>query len=604
MLWIDSSCYNKLRKPLLIEDSIIIIMCSIIAYKGKSAAAEIIINALKRMEYRGYDSVGIATLAEDKILLKKGVGKVDAFCKSISIEELKGSIGIGHTRWATHGGITDYNAHPHKACSREVAIAHNGKIDNYKELKQELIAKGHRFDSETDSEVIAHLIEEYLKYYPLKHAIINTCNRLRGSYAFTAIIDDGTIVGARKDEPLIIGIDKDNYYIASDVLAFIEYTDQVIFLDNNEIAIIDDTLNIYSLDGRSVKKSKTQIAWEFADIDKGKFAHYTLKEIHEQEHTIANVFAKDYDLEAFKDAIINADRLLLIASGSSYNASLLAKHILTRLGISCEAIIASECQYYKDLLKGSVLLAISQSGETKDVLRAVKLAKEYNSKVLSIVNVRTSSLARESDLSLSIDCGPEIGVAATKSFTAQIALLYRIANAIDDRFDINFKSDISKAVRDAIGIDVDHIVDSIKDAKDIYILARGLHYPIALEGALKIKELAYIHAEGMYAGEFRHGPLALIDENSIVIILNPKDDTYDDTYSNIHEIKARKGKVIGISDLASDMYDYSIKIPSVDKLLYPLIEVIPLQLLAYNLALKKEYNPDYPRNLAKSVTVD
>ncbi len=580
-------------------------MCSIIGYKGSRRASDIIVDALRIMEYRGYDSVGVATLADKKILVRKGVGKVDEVVARLDIPSLDGKIGIGHTRWATHGAVTDYNAHPHTACNREIAIVHNGKIDNYEELRSMLIARGHKFNSDTDSEVIAHLLEENLKHKGLKDALIETCRSLDGSYAFVAMINDG-IVGARRDEPLIIGIGNNNeYYLASDVLAFIKYTDKAIFLDNNEVAIIiDDRLSIYDLDGKQVRRGVTQIAWEFADVDKGKYAHYTLKEINEQLETIPRVFNHNYRFDEFIDAIKGASKLVMVASGSSYNASLLAKMLLNRSSIECEVITASESQYYRHMLKDTVL-AVSQSGETKDVLRAVTYAKENGAKILSIVNVTTSSLARMSDISLSINCGPEIGVAATKSFTAQLALFYRLADAISNsksndhkRYDL-----LRDAVEHALSLELEDIAEEIKGTNDIYILARSIHYPIALEGALKIKELAYIHAEGMQAGEFRHGPLALIDDTCVVIVINPRDETFKDTISNVMEIKARKGKVIGISDVESEVYDYNIKIPSVDGF-YPLIEVIPLQLLAYHLAVKRNYNPDYPRNLAKSITVD
>ncbi|MEM4274798.1 MAG: glutamine--fructose-6-phosphate transaminase (isomerizing) [Candidatus Nitrosocaldaceae archaeon] len=578
-------------------------MCSIIAYKGKNKAAPIIVDALKKMEYRGYDSVGVATISRKKILLKKGVGKVEEVNKELKLEALNGNVGIGHTRWATHGGITDYNAHPHHSCNKDIAIVHNGKIDNYEELKNLLINKGHEFKSETDSEVIAHLIEEHLKNDNIINSIIKSCNMLEGAYAFVAVFNAGTIISARRDEPLIIGIGNDEYYISSDVLGFIKYTDQAIFLDNNEFAIIDKNLKIYNNEGREIHKNKVQIAWEFANVDKGKYAHYTLKEINEQSYTIARVLNAKYDLNEIKDAIINK-KVILVASGSSYNASLIGKMLLSQVAINCEVLIASECQYYKDVFSSNaVLLALSQSGETKDVLRAVSFAKENNMKVLSLVNVKTSSLARESDLSLSIDCGPEIGVAATKSFTAQVAFFYKLANYISNKFIINV-DEINNAVSSLLSIGIDEIVEQLKYVSDIYILARGLHYPIALEGALKIKELAYIHAEAMPAGEFRHGPLALVDNNTVVIIINPCDNTYNDTSSNIKEVKARGGRVLGISNVVSKEYDWFIKIPSVNSIVYPLIEVIPLQLLAYNLALKRDYNPDYPRNLAKSVTVD
>ncbi len=580
-------------------------MCSIIAFKGNKDASPILINALKRMEYRGYDSVGVATLNNNRISIKKGVGKVEEVNKRLNLAELEGNIGIGHTRWATHGSVTDVNAHPHNACNNyNIAIVHNGKIDNYEQLKS--ILKDHIFTSQTDSEVIAHLLEENLKNNDIKTAVINTCKSLKGGYAFVALINN-IIVGARKDEPLLIGIDKDNYYIASDALAFIEYTDKVIFLDNNEIVLLDNKLEIYNLEGKTVKKDITQIAWEFADFNKGEYMHYTLKEIYEQSVTINRVVTYNYGsiLDKFIDEIINAKKVLLVASGSSYNAALLAKFLLSRVNIYAETIIASECQYYKELFNDVLLLAISQSGETRDVLRAVDYAKASNAKILSIVNVKTSTLARVSDLSLSINCGPEIGVAATKSFTAQLGLFYRIADKIKRSYiesDINIISNAINTILENREV-IKSIANEINEATDIYILGRGLHYPIALEGALKIKELAYIHAEGMPAGEFRHGPLALIDNNSIVIILNPKDDTYNDMHSNAHEIKARSAKIIGISDQSSNIYDHNIIIPSLNKL-YPLVEIIPLQLLAYYLALERSYNPDYPRNLAKSVTVD
>lgn len=585
-------------------------MCSIIAYMGSKIAAPILVKGLRRMEYRGYDSVGLATIAKKQILVRKGVGKVDDVNRALRLEKMNGSVGIGHTRWATHGGVTDKNAHPHQSCKNDIAIVHNGIIDNYNELKKSLIAKGHKFKSETDSEVIAHLLGEFLgKNKDIKKAMTDVTSKLKGTYAFVAVLDDGTLAGARYDEPLIVGIAKDGYYISSDVLGFIEHTDQAIFLDNHEIVIIDSNgLTIYGPDGSKVKKRVTQIAWELADADKGKFAHHTLKEINEQKNTIARAFSiPKSDLQEFVKVLSNSKKVLITGSGSSYHTALIAKQLFSRFcKLQCEAVISSEFHYGSNLFaKGSVLMAISQSGETADLLQVVKTAKAAKVKVLSLVNVTTSSLARASDIFLGINCGPEIGVAATKSFTAQLALIYRVASELSNRdLRINI-NDLEKSVGSVLSSvkNVAKIAEQIKHIGNIYVLGRGLHFPIALEAALKLKELVYVHAEGIPAGELKHGPLALMDENTTVIMLNPEDETYRDTLSNVHEIKARDATVVGVSNVNSSKYDEWIRIPKVNELLYPILEVIPIQLLAYHTALKRESNPDYPRNLAKSVTV-
>jgi len=585
-------------------------MCSIIAYAGQRVAAPMLVQSLKRMEYRGYDSVGLATISNKHILVKKGVGKVEEVNKSLGLEKMNGSVGIGHTRWATHGGVTDTNAHPHQNCKNDIAIVHNGIIDNYSELKKSLITRGHKFRSETDSEVIAHLLGDFLhKKYDIKKAMINITKKLKGTYAFVAVFDDGTVAGARFDEPLIVGISKDGYFVSSDVLGFIEHTDKAIFLDNDEFVILNDNGHaIFNFDGSKVKKQVTQIAWELADAEKGRFAHYTLKEINEQKHTIINaLFSKDSKLDEFCDVVAGAKRVVLTGSGSSYNAALIAKQLFSKYaGIHCEAVISSEFQYASGLLdKDSVLIAISQSGETADLLQAVKIAKASEARILSIVNTPTSSLARTSDLFLGINCGPEIGVAATKSFTAQLALIYRITEILSgQKLSLN-RSDLERLVSKVLNDTkyIANIAEKIKYIGNIYILGRGLHFPVAIEGALKLKELVYVHAEGLPAGELKHGPLALMDENTTVIMLNPDDETYSDTLSNVHEIKARGASVIGVSNVNSNKYDNWIKIPKAKDILYPILEVIPLQLLAYHTALKRESNPDYPRHLAKSVTV-
>ena len=560
-------------------------MCSIIGYSGIGEVAPILVDGLQKMEYRGYDS---------------------------GLKEMPGQLGIGHTRWATHGGVTDLNAHPHSACSANVAVVHNGVIENYHELRDCLLKDGHVFKSQTDSEVIAHLLEHYwaLKN-DIKEAMIHTCNRLLGSFAFVAIFEDSTLCGARYDEPLIIGIKPDGYFISSDVLGFLDYTDRAIFLDNRDIVMLEENnISLINFDGDKVNRTPTQVAWELGSADKGRYTHFTLKEIYEQSQTIfTSVNQTKPNLETFCDILAKADDVFITGSGTSYHSALLAKHILSRYSkIRVESIMSSEFQYSSELLdKNSVLIAISQSGETADVLQSVKSAKQKGARVLSIVNVSTSSLARLSDCFLEVKCGPEIGVAATKSFTSQLSIIYYIADRVGGNLTgISTEwRELSNAIEKTLQLEtkIAEIAAQVKDVKDIYILGRSIHFPICLEGALKIKELAYIHAEGIAAGELKHGPLALIDTNSLVIILNPYDSTYVDTLSNANVIKSRGAKLIGISNKQDPIYDYCISIPYVKESLLPLVEVIPLQMLAYHLALYNNADPDYPRNLAKSVTV-
>ncbi|MEM2774636.1 MAG: glutamine--fructose-6-phosphate transaminase (isomerizing) [Candidatus Nitrosocaldus sp.] len=615
-------------------------MCSIFAYKGYRDAAPLIVKALSRMEYRGYDSVGIATY-DKTIMVKKGVGNVSYVNSRLNLDRLHGRVGIGHTRWATHGAVSDTNAHPHLSCNGRIAVVHNGIVENYATLRHKLASEGHVFSSDTDSEVIAHLLEDALtKPYSYDKMLGKLLNILNGSYSFVALINDGMLVGARYHEPLIIGLTNpskdgnnnngddciyaDECFIASDVLAFIEYTDKAVFLADGESFLVNyaDTkqrvmVKILDRDGNATNKEITQIAWEFADVDKGRFAHYTLKEIHEQSYTIDRAFNASSDrLRELINVLINADRIIVTGSGSSYHAALIAKHLFSKLCmLSCDAIVASEFIYsidayaYANNVSKPLLIAISQSGETADVLNAVRIARGKNFKIASIVNAPLSTLARASDTYLSINAGPEIGVAATKSFTAQMALLYRISIEVaKDKGMSPPALDIGSSnlyVERILGAEayISDVAESIKNVNSIYIIAKGIHHAIALEGALKLKELAYVHAEGIHAGELKHGPLALIDGKSIVIALNPMDDTYGEMLTSIHEAKARGACIIGVSDSRCSMYDFTLAIPRVDRLLYPLYEVIPLQLLAYHMALKRNCNPDYPRNIAKSVTV-
>jgi glutamine---fructose-6-phosphate transaminase (isomerizing) len=587
-------------------------VCSIIGYRGSAYAAPLLVESLGKMEYRGYDSVGIATMVNGKLLVKKGVGKVEQVSKTLDLKAMPGQIGIGHTRWATHGGLTNKNAHPHEGCSSGIAVVHNGIIENYEELKKELIASGHSFKSETDSEVIAHLLEEsYSELHDKVRAIIQVCNKLHGAYAFVAIFGDGTICGSRYDEPLIVGLSNDGYFISSDVLGFLQYTDKAIFLDNKDVALITgENLILYDSKGKIANRSITQVAWELGAADKGIYAHHTLKEIHEQKESVLRGMVQDEEgLKRFCDILLKAKSIYITGSGTSYHSALLAKHIFEKTAkMRVETVISSEFQYVLDLIDdNSVILAISQSGETADVLNSVKLAKELGTKILSIVNISTSSLARISDSFLTVNCGPEIGVAATKSFTGQLSVFYVILDILNQgAIGIkNLQHTITSSIDSLLSREeqIIKIADLLKDINDIYILGRSLHFPVALEGALKIKELTYVHAEGMAAGEVKHGRLALIDNNSIVVVINPTDNTYDDILSSARELKSRGATIIGISDKSDEAYDHFIRLPNLVSILYPLIEIIPLQLLAYYLALRKNIDPDYPRNLAKSVTV-
>lgn len=584
-------------------------MCSIIGFHGRQDAAPVIVKGLKRMEYRGYDSVGVATSVGSEIRVKKGVGRVDEVNSSQELYRMQGSAGIGHTRWATHGGVTRQNAHPHLSNSGKIAIVHNGIVENFEELKEDLVKSGYVFSSQTDTEIIANLLQRnHEEGGTVKEAMTRTLAQIRGDYTFVAIFEGGTLAAARRQKPLIVGVDKDGYFLSSDVLGFIETTDEAIYVENENFIIIDGKLGIYDFAGNPKNFPITKISKEFADAYKGQFAHHTLKEISEQPETIPK--AGDNTADAIREAvecIKQAGRAYITGSGTSYNATLVAKHVIQKhAGVHMEPVISSELPHAPDIIKdGTVFIAVSQSGESADVLEAVRIAKLKGAKIISIVNLLTSSLAHESSINIGMNCGPEIGVAATKSFTAQLAIIYKICNGLCDGV---MKLDFDGAADKISNILKDHstvrgIASELRDVSDIYVLGRGIHHPIAMEAALKIKELTYIHAEGVPAGELKHGPLALMDEKVFAIILNPHDSTYNDTLTSATEIKARNAKIIGVSDVHSDVYDYWIKIPKTDESMYPMLEVVTMQLLAYYAALEKDADPDYPRNLAKSVTV-
>ncbi|MBT6194951.1 MAG: glutamine--fructose-6-phosphate transaminase (isomerizing) [Nitrosopumilus sp.] len=584
-------------------------MCSIIGYSGNEVAAPIIVKGLKRMEYRGYDSVGVATESNNQIELKKGIGKVNEVNSKIQLDTLPGKTGIGHTRWATHGKVTEFNAHPHPSNSGKIAIVHNGIIENFEELKKQLENEGYNFKSETDSEIIANLLQKnYESTKNVKETILKTVSEIKGDYAFVAMFENGQLAAARFHEPLIVGIGQENVFLSSDVLGFIEYTDNVIYMKNRNIIILDKKdFQILDFNGKNTEYEITKVSKEFGDVYKGDYAHFTLKEIYEQPDVILKSGEKTIgDIEKAVDYIKNAKNVYITGSGTSYNSALIAKQILSKyVKIKSEPIISSELQFSPETIESdSVLIAISQSGESADVLEAVRIAKKLNCKIISIVNLLTSSLVRKSDITLGMNCGPEIGVAATKSFTAQLTILYKIVQKLSNNITIDFEKfaeSILKIIENPVKIQ--KIAKELKNVSDIYILGRGINYPIAIESALKLKELTYIHAEGIPGGELKHGPLALMDSDVFVIIINPNDSTYADTLTSAREIKARGAKIIGVSDIESDLYDYWIEIPKIKEILYPISEIIPIQLLSYYSALEKDTDPDYPRNLAKSVTV-
>ena len=583
-------------------------MCSIIGYFGKNSAAPLLVKGLQKMEYRGYDSVGIATESKNKIVVKKGVGRVVEVNNNIKLDSLPGNIGIGHTRWATHGKVTEKNAHPHSSNSGKIAIVHNGIIENFKELKSNLQNKGYEFQSETDTEVIANLIQLNLdETSDIKQSIIKTVNQIKGHYSFVVIFENGTLAAARFHEPLIVGVGKNSHYLSSDVLGFIENTDDAIYVDNEDFVIVNDSgIHIFDFDGTPVKYQITKVSKEFADVYKGDYAHFTIKEISEQPDTILRAVDNN-QIQQFVDNIKQAKNLYITGSGTSYNAAEIAKYLMSKFAkIKINTLISSELPFSPNEIEpNSTLIAISQSGESADVLEAVKIAKESNAEILSVVNLLNSSLSQQSSLAVGLNCGPEIGVAATKSFTSQLAILYKITDQLcNGCINPDWKK-VSNVISQILSnnLKIKELAKNLKEITDIYVLGRGIHLPIAREAALKLKELSYIHAEGIPGGELKHGPLALMDSNVYVIIINPSDSTYNDTLNSANEIKARGAKIIGISDRKNDVYDYWIEIPSVDEALYPLIEIVPIQLLAYYSALEKKTDPDYPRNLAKSVTV-
>jgi glucosamine--fructose-6-phosphate aminotransferase (isomerizing) len=591
-------------------------MCSIIGClhnQNSRNASTMMVESMAKMEYRGYDSVGIATITDQNIHVKKGTGKVAEVNQKVSLDSMKGRIGIGHTRWATHGNVTVANAHPHVCVRSEVAVVHNGIIENHIELKDRLKTMGVVFKSETDTEVIPNLLSSIVnKGIELKDAVVETISELTGQFSFIAMLKDETLIGVKNHEPLILGIGPSGYFLSSDVLGFAKHVNKVIYLDDEQFVIINHHgYFIFDFKGNRLNLTPIKLSRTFENVEKGDYEHFTLKEIHDQTSSMLESGRQSPDkFEIFAKILRNSNRIYITGSGTSYHCGLVAKYLFPKfIGKGIEAIMSSEMRSFEDCFdKNSALIAISQSGESADVLNAVALAKKNNAKILSVVNTTTSSLVKMSDSFIGLNCGYEVGVAATKSFTSQLIILYKIIEKLEPSLNISSRLNL---VVDAISKILDdkkiilEISQKLKNAQSLYILGRGVHYPIAKEAALKIKELSYIHAEGAAAGELKHGPLALIDKSTYVILINPNDDhlSHSDNISNASEIKSRGAKIIGVSNENNPIYDYWIPLPNIPEIFYPIIETIPFQLMSYYLAIERGNDPDYPRNLAKCVTV-
>ena len=589
-------------------------MCGIVGFVRSGAAAPEVLKLLKKLEYRGYDSAGIATIDGDKLWIKKGVGKLDEVQKMYHIDELPGKVGIGHVRWATHGGVTVANSHPHSDCKHKIAVAHNGIIENYQALRSRLGDK-HTFTSETDTEVVPHLIEEYMeKGDSLEEAVIKTVKQIDGSYAMLVIAtaEPGKIVAVRKNSPLVIGTTENGNFVASDALCFLDQTQNVAFLEDGEGAVItENSISFFDSEGQPKEKGFTNVDWQWDEVNKLGYEHYMIKEIYEEPQAIRQALVQDKNMiRGIAMDILRSRQVILTACGSSRYAALVGRYLFSKMaGKLCEVVLGSEFGYFSDSIdKNTLVIAISQSGETADVIQGVKEAKKRGATILSLVNTQGSSLARISDKVLYLNCGPEIAVAATKSFASQLTLFYMLSFAMVNLLDEVIKTleSISTRIEEILkynGKELPKLAEQTKNSSDFYFIARGINYAIANEGALKLKEVSYIHAEGMSAGELKHGTLSLIKEGTPVVAICPHDYTFTETLSNIYEAKARGAFIIGVSDSPNLLFDFWVGIIDVDEIFYPLVAVVPLQLLAYHLAIARGLDPDQPRNLAKSVTV-
>jgi len=592
-------------------------MCGIVGYTGKKKAIFVLLEALERLEYRGYDSSGVALLEDGKIFVEKKVGKIRELIRSLWGKQLDATLGIGHTRWATHGGVCELNAHPHTDQEGRFALVHNGIIENYRELKEFITSKGIEYKSETDTEAIVHLIS--LNYDgDLLRAVLKTIPKLRGAYAFAVFtaFEPGRVVGVRYGSPLVVGLGEGENFLASDIPALIPFTKNIIPLEDGEIAdLTPEGVSIYDFEGNPKVKESIKIHWDIISAEKGGFKHFMLKEIFEQPRvvgdTIKGYISRDYELPF---SLKEFRRILITACGTSYHAGLIGKYWLEKfVGVPVEVVYASELRYADTPIgPQDLVIAISQSGETADTRFSALSAKEKGAKLLSIVNVMGSALSRESDYTLYTHAGPEIGVAATKTFTCQLAVLFSLAisehpereKLMDELLKIPHLMEEVLSKSESIR----EIALKYTKSKNTLYLGRRLSYPVALEGALKLKEISYFHAEGYPAGEMKHGPIALIDENMPVVVVAPRDRVYEKILSNIEEVLARKGVVIsvgfegdeGLQKLSRDF----MEVPKCHEELSPFLTVVPLQLFAYYIADYLGLDVDQPRNLAKTVTVE
>lgn len=611
-------------------------MCGIVAYVGHRQARDVIIKGLKRLEYRGYDSAGIALLNGGLNVYKKK-GKVSELEKHLEEKDLHSSIGIGHTRWATHGEPNDVNAHPHYSASGKLAIIHNGIIENYTSLKRELLNKGHHFQSDTDTEVFIHFIEDIKtqENCSLEEAVRLALTKVIGAYAIVimSVEEPDLLVAARKGSPLVIGVGKDEFFLASDATPIVEYTNEVIYLNDQEVAVIrKKNLSIKNTSNLPLTPYIQKVDMELEAIEKGGFDHFMLKEIFEQPRSISDCMRGRLDsqsgrlvlggLRDYLNKLVNAERILIVACGTSWHAGLVAEYFFEEFcRIPVEVEYASEFRYRNPVIReGDVVIAISQSGETADTLAAIELAKSRGAIIFGVCNVVGSSIARMTHAGAYTHAGPEIGVASTKAFTAQLTVLNMIALIVAQRKGSITENklhellvemeNIPAKVEEALKLNdqVEKIAATFKDARNFLYLGRGYNFPVALEGALKLKEISYIHAEGYPAAEMKHGPIALIDKEMPVVFIATNDSSYEKIVSNIQEVKARKARVISVvtkgDKLIPGMSEFVIEVPAVHEALMPMVSVIPLQLLSYHIAVMRGCNVDQPRNLAKSVTVE
>jgi len=609
-------------------------MCGIVGYVGRRSADQVLVNGLRKLEYRGYDSAGIATLDDGAITVRRAVGKLDNLESLLRDKPLTGTTGIGHTRWATHGRPSEQNAHPH--VSGQVVVIHNGIIENYVSIREELVAEGRRIQSETDTEVISHLIDRELTTgRSLLDATRAAIAQLEGSYAIVVMSsrEPGTLITAKNSTPVVIGVAADECFVASDIPALLDYTRDVVFLEDGEIAeVTAGTVSIYKFNGEQVARETKHVSWDPVTAQKDGYKHFLLKEIHEQPRAIIDTMrgriAQESgdvvlpELDAIAARLGAIERVTMVACGTAWHACLVGKFIIERFGrIATEVDYGSEYRYRDPMIDAETLMiVVSQSGETADTLAALETAKGKGAPVVAVCNVVDSSIARKADAVIYTHAGPEISVASTKAFTTQLTALYLLGLYLGQRTDRIAQALESECIQALVS--VPNIVEQAlkqeeaiakaarryTSAANMLYLGRGINYPIALEGALKLKEISYIHAEGYPAGEMKHGPIALIDENMPVVVLIPRDEVYGKTLSNLKEVESRGGRIIAVTDSADAelerIADTVIEVPTTSTSLMPLVLSIPLQLLAYHVAVERGTDVDQPRNLAKSVTVE